>query len=430
MVAPLVRAKLAVLLAVIAVITTAHGAFAVEVHIVQPGETLSQIASRHGTTVANLQRLNNLPNANLVRYGQRLLIDSPDTTTNAAQGYRTYTVRPGDTLTKVADRHGLSVTTLARINGVSPLRWLYKGQSLLLPVSTALVQPAPAPAALSHVVAANRTVDGVQRYTVQPGDSLTRLAQRHGVTLSSLISMNGLGSAPWLYVGQVLLLPAPAPPQALPQPGRTRSLDHTVHAGETLSEIAAHYRVSPVAILRLNGLTNHSRLAVGQTLRIPSENALELLKYLYPSLDPAHYPTATERWIEVDLGEQLAIAYEGAVPVKVFVISSGVENSPTVTGAFRIWAKIALQDMRGGNRAAGTHYLLKNVPHVQYFYKDYGFHGTYWHSNFGAPMSRGCINMTAQDAEWLFNWTSPTVYGDDWLLSTNANPGTLVMVHQ
>ena len=45
-------------------------------------------------------------------------------------------------------------------------------------------------------------------------------------------------------------------------------------------------------------------------------------------------------------------------------------------------------------------------------------------------MSRGCINMTEKDAEWLFNWTSPSVYGDDWLFSTNANPGTLVMVHQ
>ena len=391
MVAPLVRGTLAIVLAVIALITTVQGALAVEVHVVQPGETLSHIASRHGTTVANLQRLNNLPNANLVRYGQRLLIDAAGSTTHAAPGvqdYRTYTVRPGDTLTTVARRHGLSVTQLARLNGISPLRWLYRGQALRLPVSTAPVQAAPAEAADSQAGAANRVVESVRRYTVRPGDSLTSLANSHGITLPRLMSMNGLTSARWLYVGQVLLLPAPpgpAPPEALPQPAPARTIIHTVHAGETVSEIAAQHRVNPAAILRLNGLTAHSLLAVGQTLRIPLGDALELLKYLYPSLDPAHYPTSTERWIEVDLSEQIAIAYEGAVPVKAFIISSGVDNSPTVTGAFRIWAKIALQDMRGGNRAAGTHYHLKNVPNVQYFYKDYGFHGTSWHNTSARP---------------------------------------------
>jgi lipoprotein-anchoring transpeptidase ErfK/SrfK len=40
---------------------------------------------------------------------------------------------------------------------------------------------------------------------------------------------------------------------------------------------------------------------------------------------------------------------------------------------------------------------------VMYFYKDYGLHGTYWHSNFGTPMSHGCINFTIADAGWLFN---------------------------
>ena len=89
-----------------------------------------------------------------------------------------------------------------------------------------------------------------------------------------------------------------------------------------------------------------------------------------------------------------------------------------------------MQDMRGGSRAAGTYYHLRDVQNVQYFHRSYGFHGTFWHDNFGTPMSRGCINMTNEDARWLFDWTSPTVPGDDWLFSNNANPGTLVMVHE
>ncbi len=451
--APYVRGTLAFLLAFVLVITSFQSANANEVHIVEPGETLSQIASRYGTTVANLRRLNNLPNINFVWYGQRLLIDSGGAPTNVAQGVGslgTYKVRPGDSLSAVARSHGLSVTKLAQLNGISPLRWLYNGQVLHVPGSTAPVQAAPAAAPVSQVGAGNQIVEGSTQYTVRPGDSITRLAKRHGISAARLMSMNGLTSARWLYVGQSLLLPsapapapAPAPQPALPvpalrpapleaviQPVRSGTTVHTIQDGDSFDSLAERYGVSPPAIIRLNGLTNGSVLDVGQTLSIPSEDALELIENLPNRLVPAQYPTTTERWVEVDLGEQLAVAYEGMNPVKAFVISSGVGNTPTVTGTFRIWAKIAKQDMSGGSRAAGDYYHLKDVPDVQFFHRGYGFHGTYWHNNFGTPMSRGCVNMTKEDAKWLFDWTSPAVFGDDYLFSTNANPGTLVMIHQ
>jgi lipoprotein-anchoring transpeptidase ErfK/SrfK len=41
-----------------------------------------------------------------------------------------------------------------------------------------------------------------------------------------------------------------------------------------------------------------------------------------------------------------------------------------------------------------------------YFYKGYGIHGTYWHNNFGVPMSHGCVNMRTSDAGWLYYWAS------------------------
>ena len=107
--------------------------------------------------------------------------------------------------------------------------------------------------------------------------------------------------------------------------------------------------------------------------------------------------------------------------------------TPLSPGTFRIWVKIAMQDMRGGSRAAGDSYHVTEVKNVQYFFEDYAFHGTYWHSNFGTPMSRGCINMTEEDAEWLFDWASPFMYADDddgWMFSTDLNPGTLVLIHE
>ena len=137
-----------------------------------------------------------------------------------------------------------------------------------------------------------------------------------------------------------------------------------------------------------------------------------------------------ERWIRVDLSEQTLIAYERDKPVRAFIISSGLPGTPTVTGEFRIRAKVRSQTMSGGSEELGTYYSLPNVQWVQYFYEDYGFHGSYWHNNFGNPMSHGCVNMTNADARWLFDWAGPEWDGRHWMSSTESNQGTLVIVHE
>lgn len=60
--------------------------------------------------------------------------------------------------------------------------------------------------------------------------------------------------------------------------------------------------------------------------------------------------------------------------------------------------------MRGGNRFSGNYYYLPGVPSVMYFYQGYAIHGTYWHHNFGQPMSHGCVNLTIEDAKWFYDW--------------------------
>lgn len=142
-------------------------------------------------------------------------------------------------------------------------------------------------------------------------------------------------------------------------------------------------------------------------------------------------PQTDERWIRVDLSEQMVIAYEGAEPVRGFVVSTGLPGTPTVTGTFHLYIKVRSQTMSGGSPALGTYYNLDNVEWVQYFYADYGFHGTYWHNNFGTPMSHGCINMTNADAKWLFDWAGPEWDGEStWYRASSGNPGTLVIVHE
>ena len=106
------------------------------------------------------------------------------------------------------------------------------------------------------------------------------------------------------------------------------------------------------------------------------------------------------RWIDVDLTNQMVYAYEGDVVANSFIVSTGTWLTPTVTGKHKIYVKVRVQDM------SGPGYHLKDVPYVMFFHGDYGLHGTYWHNNFGTPMSRGCVNLTIDDAAWLFNWAS------------------------
>ena len=125
------------------------------------------------------------------------------------------------------------------------------------------------------------------------------------------------------------------------------------------------------------------------------------------SLDPEELANEG-RWIDVDIGNQLVTAYEGATPVASFVVSTGTAAHPTVEGQFRIWIKLRATDM------SGPGYYLPDVPYTMYFYQGYALHGTYWHDNFGTPMSHGCVNLRISDSEWLFEF---------------ASVGTLVNVH-
>jgi lipoprotein-anchoring transpeptidase ErfK/SrfK len=116
-----------------------------------------------------------------------------------------------------------------------------------------------------------------------------------------------------------------------------------------------------------------------------------------------------EKWIEVDLSEQRLYAHEGQETVMTATVSTGTSRYPTVTGRFRIYAKYTKTRMQGPG------YNLPNVPWTMYFYRGYAIHGTYWHNNFGRPMSHGCVNMKTPEARRLFQW---------------APRGTLVVVHR
>lgn len=122
-----------------------------------------------------------------------------------------------------------------------------------------------------------------------------------------------------------------------------------------------------------------------------------------PAKPVAPAPAPGYKWIDVDLSSQTLVAYQGNTAVFSTRISSGVAKHPTVLGTFYVYSKVKSQRMTGG--VGREHYDLPNVPNIMYFYQGYAIHGTYWHNNFGHPMSHGCVNASQSAAAWLYNWT-------------------------
>lgn len=176
-----------------------------------------------------------------------------------------YTVRPGDTISSVANRFGLRTVDVLDWNGLSWRSVIYPGQTLSLTAgatATASTAPAPTSSAATHTVAAGDTVFGV--------------AQRHGTSVDAVLAANGLTRASVIYPGQQLVLTgSPTPPPATvaivattPAPVATGGQSHAVAAGDTLFGIAKRYGTTVAQLYALNGLASGAIIYPGQTLTV------------------------------------------------------------------------------------------------------------------------------------------------------------------
>jgi hypothetical protein len=143
-----------------------------------------------------------------------------------------------------------------------------------------------------------------------------------------------------------------------------------------------------------------------------------------------------EKWIDINVRNQVLVAYEGTKPVYATLVSTGEAglDDPATTratkrGIFRIHTKYLTSTM--DSRVVGEEFELRDVPYVQYFTEGYALHAAYWHDVFGQPKSHGCINLAPEDARRLFFWTGPEV-PPGWhgaSASTSGKTGTVVFVH-
>jgi hypothetical protein len=117
------------------------------------------------------------------------------------------------------------------------------------------------------------------------------------------------------------------------------------------------------------------------------------------------------KWVAVNLYEQTMAVYEGRRLVYAALVSSGLGAWPTRPGLHRVYDKIDNTNMSGAFAAdRSDYYYIEDVPWVLYFDAGISFHGTYWHNKFGFQQSHGCVNLSAKDARWLYDWAAVGTY--------------------
>jgi lipoprotein-anchoring transpeptidase ErfK/SrfK len=113
------------------------------------------------------------------------------------------------------------------------------------------------------------------------------------------------------------------------------------------------------------------------------------------------------RWIDIQLTQQIMVAYEGRTPVRTIVVTTGMPGWETPPGFYWINARVENETMESGAIGAEYFYKLENVLYTQYFTdRGHAFHYAWWRTpeTIGRPGSHGCINMLLEDSEFMWNW--------------------------
>jgi lipoprotein-anchoring transpeptidase ErfK/SrfK len=242
---------------------------------------------------------------------------------------------------------------------------------------------------------------------VRWGDTLAGIAARNGVSLDALLRANAIPNPNFVYAGQRLVIPGPA--LAPINPASTGNV-YVVNPGDTLGTIAARFGTTLAVLMRANSVVNANYIYPGQRLNIPGKSAPASAPQPAPAPAPlpipgvSPAPPSNGRWIDVNISKQTITAYEGSAPLKSVLVSTGLAWYPTPAGRFKVYTKIQSQTMSGG--VGADRYYLPGVPWVMYFTGAYAIHGTYWHRNFGQPMSHGCVNLSLEDAKWFYEFAS------------------------
>ncbi len=165
---------------------------------VRPGQTLSDIADDYGVSVRQLMQMNGIRNSDFVESGSRLTVPGPQ----VSAGPGRHRVSRGETLSTIAGRYRVSSRDLMVVNNLRNANHVEVGQTLKLPSNAVIAKAKPKPAPI-------RVIPGASQHTVDRGQTLTQIARAYKLPVATLIDLNAISDPNNVKVGATLYLKTP-----------------------------------------------------------------------------------------------------------------------------------------------------------------------------------------------------------------------------
>jgi LysM repeat protein len=371
-----------------------------------------------------------------------------------ANSESTYVVQPGDTLTDIAARHRVSVSQLVTANDLSADAWVFAGQQLAIPTSESRQQaitldtidkraflvdrrvpdplpqqptlPKAQPINATHATYARVIQDDTPVYS-HPGGAALGLPPKRTLGVGFVwVSVQGQTTYegydyfqinPGEYVSaEALSFYRPSAFQGVAladQPERPFAwILQTVQPlltpeGESNPDAPVYQRYDLVQIFaeeRLGDQVNQVWYLIGPDQWINQTYVGKVT----PSVPPEGV-ASDAAWVEVNLFEQTLAAYVGDRIIYATLVSTGLPGWGTPVGLSQVWLKVPVGKMSGGYDRP-DYYFLEDVRWTMYFNRDVALHSAYWHDGFGYKHSHGCVNLAPMDARWLFEWAPENLW--------------------
>lgn len=350
--------------------TAAHSAFAkgmmATVPIVLAGTltVTGAIAPVHAAPAS--ERKPAKPKTTLGSTVRAAVVAAAATTKTQAAAPTTYTVKAGDTVSSIAGRYGLATASILALNGLGWKSLIFPGQVLKLTSGAVAPSTAPTPAPATG-----------GRYTIQKGDTISRIAARFGVTTQAVLTANGLSWSSIIYPGQTIAIPGAAlaaenVSSVTPAPGVDESGDppstpvvstpapviqssYLIKSGDTISSIAKKFGVSIQAILNANGLGLSSIIFAGRTLTIPGVAVVQDGS----TVTPLTAEMAANAAIIIQIGRELGVSDRGIV----IALAAAMQESSLRNIDYGDRDSLGLFQQRPST-GWGTREQILNAPHA------------------------------------------------------------------
>lgn len=244
-----------------------------ESYTVQSGDSLSAISAKYNLGIDYIANINGISRNTGLRVGQRLKLSGEaeaqpvnetvviDKTEKAVKGVKpsVHVVKSGETLSSIARQHYLQLQYLADLNQIRTNSTVRVGQQLKISLPPEIEERANSirPVAASQIETKSASSKGTDSYTVKPGESLNAIANRVGVSVAELASMNKLSSSAGLRVGQKIVLPKTV-------------TEYKIKRGDTLIGLANRYGLDTDKLAEMNAIKPNTQLRIGEVIKVPN----------------------------------------------------------------------------------------------------------------------------------------------------------------